>query len=310
MDFIDVSESDKNSFENLLNKRIKSIKQFHDTHFEKKYDVYLVELNSKTKAVLKKISLNEYTVNNILKENIIDTVIPTIYELIQFDKEYWLLSEYISGESLSILESNHVKNISLSIANISNFFYENIFLLNKLSPVFDEQLENKYNFLSKLDSNTVIYKAYLKYIQRLKDIPLTLAHDDLLPINVLATKNGLKIIDWEHGRVNTYLTDITRFCCFYNSDKNIFDKGLAFFGEDNLINQIKECFYLSLNDNLKQKISKKQFEYDYELEKLNQNLLNLVHLKKINYDSLSNDWEKYFYNNLLCISENIITKSA
>ena len=110
--------------------------------------------------------------------------------------------------------------------------------------------------------------------------------------------------------MGSYVTDITRFCCFYYSDKAIFDRGFGFFGGENLIAKIKEDFYFYLDNELKEIVSFKQFQIDYELESLNQNILNLAYLEKINSNNLSSEWDKFFYKNLQQISARIISKST
>lgn len=137
--------------------------------------------------------------------------------------------------------------------------------------------------------------AYSQYIDRLNQIPLTLAHDHLLPINVLTSPEGLKIIDWEHGRVSAYTTDIARFCSFYYADKSLIDKGLGFFGDANLVKRLKETYYLHLDTRLKDKVSWSQFDLDYRLEELNQHVLNLGHLERISIDTVNSEWEGFFY---------------
>lgn len=308
MNFTNVNEQDKDTFNQLLNGDIKTIQRFEDSQFEKKYDVYLVETHSSVKGVLKKISLNEYVINNILKDNLSDPILPVIYELIQSKDGYWLFSEYIEGDDLRVLKPEHVEKLSASLAKICSYFYLNKKLLTSLTPTVDEQLQSMYTLLKKLAKNSDISLAYSLYIKRFIDMPLTLAHDDLLPMNAISNENDLKIIDWEYGRINTYVADITRFCCFYYADKKIFEKGLGFFGQEQLINQLKEQFYLNLDSELKKIISWEQFKLDYELESFNQNILNLSYLENINPETLTSDWDNFFYNRSQSIARNIIDK--
>lgn len=310
MDYVDISKANQNKFICLIGEEIKDIKQFYDSHYEKEYDVYLIETVSKEKSVLKKVSLNEYTVNKMLKNSQINSMIPNIFNLIQCEDDYWLFSEYIEGENLTVLNTQHIKGISSSLATISSYFYLNRGELYDLSPSFDEQLENKYTLLNKLAKNSEFYSVYHHYIKRLTEIPLTLSHDDLLPLNVLSNETELKIVDWEYGRINSYVTDLTRFCCFYYSDESVFKKGFGFLGHKELIDRIKNYFYLSLSDDLKQIISYNQFLLDYELEEFNQNLLNLMHLEKIDEESVTTEWEVFFYNQSLKLAESIISKTT
>lgn len=120
MELIDINEAEKIKLNQLLNNNLKTIKQFTDTQFDKKYTAYLIETCSGLQAVLKKISLNEYVINNILKENINNSIMPISYELIQSDNDYWLLSEYIKGNDLSVLDSFYIDNLSQSLAEISS----------------------------------------------------------------------------------------------------------------------------------------------------------------------------------------------
>lgn len=143
MELVELSDFDQKKINNLLNMSVRCIRQFQDSRYQKEYNVYLIETTSQVEFVVKKISFNEYLVNNILSRHIKASIIPKVEKLIHTKDEYWLLVDYIEGDNLSCLKEEHIHQMGVSLSLISSYFHANQNLIKKLSPSFEEQLESK-----------------------------------------------------------------------------------------------------------------------------------------------------------------------
>ncbi|MEG2707567.1 MAG: hypothetical protein RR968_00390, partial [Vagococcus sp.] len=139
MELVELRDFDQKKINNLLNMSVRCIRQFQDSHYQKEYNVYLVETTSQGKFVLKKISFNEYLINDILSQHIHVPIIPKVEKLIHTKDEYWLLVDYIEGDNLSYLKEEQINQMGTSLSLISSYFHTNQNLLKKLLPSFEEQ---------------------------------------------------------------------------------------------------------------------------------------------------------------------------
>ncbi|MGY3751070.1 aminoglycoside phosphotransferase family protein [Vagococcus acidifermentans] len=289
---------DKHTIESLANQTIKTFSPITDSRLEKTYNVFLLVTTENKKFILKKITRNEYSLNRILQKHNQFRIMPAIRQTAK-DSEgnWWMTTDYVAGDNLSILNPAAAELLGEALAELVSYFWSNPQPLKNISPSIDDQIAAKERFLCKIEKNTVMHEAYLTYIQRFVDSPKSLCHDDLLPINVLYDNkhNNVKIIDWEHGRLSSYISDTARFATFYNKDRDKFKRGLTFLDDENSASLFLTAFYTALTAELKAFISKEQFLYDYHLESYNQLLLNISHLKEITPEAITNDWEHYFY---------------
>lgn len=287
----------------LTNMNIKSFNQISNEKLEKIYDAYLLKDKNDKKFVLKKATEKEYLINQLLIKHQFSYLIP---ELIHFSKDsnqtFWITTRYFSGKDLSELPPHLSTSLGSELANLVNYFYHRPDVLDYLTPSIDEQLSKKTTILNKIDCHSPLFKAYSYYLNRFKTIPKTLCHDDLLPINLLYNNNHsnqLKIIDWEHATIGSYLTDITRLTTFYSANRITFNDGLTFYGNLTEIDQLISLFYQNLSEEIKCLVTKEQFLEDYHFEKINQLLLTISYLDRIHPDNINNNWEKYFFNLIL-----------
>ncbi|MEG0254591.1 phosphotransferase [Vagococcus sp.] len=278
---------------------INSFSVVSDERLDKIYNTYLLENKNREYFVLKKATDKEIAINQLLiKHGFID-LIP---EIMSFSKELdsnhkWMTTRYVGKKDLSRLNQSTAKLLGKHLAKLTNYFYFEEDLLNQLTPNTDEQLAHKLAILDKLDKNSILYDSCNLYINRFISTPKTLCHDDLLPINVLQnqTTNQLKIIDWEHTRKGNYTTDIARFSAFYTTNQETFEKGLSFYGCQSDIDLLLCTYYSLLDAQIKEQVSKQQFLEDYHLEALNQLIMTISYLKKINTTYIQTEWENYFF---------------
>lgn len=282
-------------------------KQMSDQRLDKDYAVYLIENQQKEKFILKKATQNEVKINELLSEYK-EAVSPKVISIKSDDKGIpWLTIDYVDGPDYTKLSTEYAIKLGKSLAKMANFFNRKLDLLDDVKPIISSQVVSKQTLLSKLPKDTYLYKNYQYYINRFVEMPKSICHDDLLPINIIFDRKNHtpKIIDWEHGRQSSYITDIARATTFYSDSIDLFQEGLSFLGEEKDVNLLLTNYFFHLN--LTQKMTKYQFDLDYHLESLNQLLLNINHVEKIQEEYMMTEWEKYFYD--LAISKSNLIHS-
>lgn len=289
---------DKSYAELLTGLKILEVSPFFNERLDKDYQVYRLATREGKFVVLKKANKEECDANQLLSElNRVEISPEFIKITIDSNENYWLITEFFSGEDLSILKKKGATQLGEELAKLANYFFEANDKLITFSPNKKNQIESKYQLLEKLTNNLDLYKTYEEYIIRFKEIPNTICHDDLLPINVLFDEknNRIKILDWEHVRLSSYICDVARFSAFYSDDEVSFKKGFSFSAEEENIQLFLKTYYSFLTLEIKKRFSFEQFMQDYHLECLNQYLLNISYLEDISKEMLKTDWEFYFY---------------
>ena len=103
--------------------------------------------------------------------------------------------------------------------------------------------------------------------QRFYEVPQTLVHDDLLPINVLIGEDGPWIIDWEIAGIYPYFLDLARFAYVFCSINN------QFFISDASADAFITAYYEEMKKNATFDVDKKQFLYDVTISALYQYIM-------------------------------------
>ena len=91
--------------------------------------------------------------------------------------------------------------------------------LDNLAYSFEKSLiarENRGKYLN----DSQLENAYKKFLKVYANTPKTLCHDDLLPFNVISSKNKAVFIDWEIGGMLPYPTSFARLIAHVENDKN------------------------------------------------------------------------------------------
>lgn len=277
--------------------KIRSFKQLSDDRLDKTYFVYeLINFENK-KFILKQTPEKEVIINKILETNYPNNSYPKIINHSIDSNHHYLTFEYVNGEDLSILTKNSAENLAISIAKLVNFFSKNSHLLLEIQPNFTTQKKNKQAILKKLPIDSDLQKAYILYLDRYSIIPQSICHDDLLPINIIFDNElqQVKILDWEHTRINSYISDISRFGTFFSNEETSFNKGFSFLDKNNYVDYFLQTVYQNLSQELKNIVTEKQFYLDYHLESFHQILTFINYLPEITLENINNDWEHYFY---------------
>ena len=99
-------------------------------------------------------------------------------------------------------------SMSVSVAQIINTFPLGCAYDRKDA---DTEIAYREKRLASLRDEPLLYAAYELFLSRLKEMPLTLANGDFLPINCIYDGTRVYIIDWEYGGFLPYALDIGRF---------------------------------------------------------------------------------------------------
>ena len=119
-----------------------------------------------------------------------------------------MLTEFLAGEDLSTATDAGVAAAAKSIAEIMNAFpfdgaYDR--------AAADKEIDYREKRLACLEKEPLLHAAYAAFLARLKEMPLTLANGDLVPINCLCSGERAYLIDWEYGGFLPYALDLGRF---------------------------------------------------------------------------------------------------
>ena len=120
----------------------------------------------------------------------------------------FMLSEFIPGDDLKEVTDETAAAAGRSVAEIMNAF--------PLDGEYDRTEAEKLIARRKdraefLQNEPLLREAYAVYLDRLKDMPLTMENGDFLPINCIYNGERVYIIDWEFGGFLPYALDIARF---------------------------------------------------------------------------------------------------
>ena len=118
-----------------------------------------------------------------------------------------VLMEYIAGDDLKEMTDESVSAAAASLAEIMNAFP----LGDYDRAVADKEIAYREKRLDTLKNEPLLYAAYSRLLDRVREMPLALANGDLVPINCIYDGSRVRIIDWEYGGFMPYALDVGRF---------------------------------------------------------------------------------------------------
>lgn len=133
---------------------------------------------------------------------------PQLLGVTRQEERTWMLLEYIDGEDLRFCTREKLKlTLDALIAMQKQWWdargYENAaFSQEKARPGRIRRGED-------LD-NPALQKAYEMYLRYYETLPRTLCHEDLLPFNILVSRDRAVLIDWEYAGMQPYLSSLAR----------------------------------------------------------------------------------------------------
>ena len=133
-----------------------------------------------------------------------DLPVPRVYGF----AENAMVTAFVPGEDLKEMTDAGVSAAAASVAEIMNAF--------PLGQDYDRtdadaEIAYREERLEALQNEPLLLTAYKQVLARLKDMPLTLANGDFLPLNCIYNGTRVYIIDWEYGGFLPYALDIGRF---------------------------------------------------------------------------------------------------
>ena len=240
--------------EKLSIQKENDIYRFIDTKLDKIYNVYRIKKQGKY-YILKQLEERRFD-----KEKY-DTyfagkgfAVPELYENVSVDGKDYVLMELIEGSDARGCSVETAVEIGKELGRIQNHYLTNGGYTETAEYYWNRYLEKYYVKLKEKFPD--IDGVWEKTKSRFFEVPQTLIHDDLLPINVLIGEDNPWIIDWEIAGIYPYFLDLARFAYVFCSidNQNFLSKESA----DAFI----DAYYEEMKENTVFNIDRKQFLYD------------------------------------------------
>lgn len=181
-----------------------SLAQFRDEAMNKQYNVYLLD-TGKEKFVMKSGETELQKYRQYFSSGRFP--VPKIWpNTVTFESKTWFLMEYLTGQDLRGADLNTVLLAARELALLHSKFW---------TEPQSEQPEDQYSgyyrrFIPRFPESPALQNTLAQLISRMKQCPRTLIHDDLLPINVQVTDQGIRFMDWQYCGLYPYFMDICR----------------------------------------------------------------------------------------------------
>jgi len=195
------------------------ISRYYNKEYNREYSVFKVTTKNNS-LVLKKTKINEINVYKLLKK-IGNNFIPSIYSYIEDMNEYWICLE-------EIFPYNPLTNKEVAIKLVKTLAqlhgsYITIKDPNEVASI-TKWVKKSTEILDYIEVEKESFKIAKRALQVINNNIYTLIHGDMIPLNVIADKNSIKLIDWENGKIAPYILDLGRLLGDYNIDKPWLDQ--------------------------------------------------------------------------------------
>ena len=220
------------------------------------YDVFRIECSA-CSYILKKVEKQEiFVYETYLKDR--HLAVPDYFGSLRTEEGNWLLMEYCQGNDLSEMRNDLVMPLVTSLSQLQRKYWK--------TDIQDDRFERYLKRIQKraafLRNRPRWEKIYHIFIDRQKELPLTLSCGDLLACHVIETKSGVKIIDWGFGGKMPYTLDVARFIAHSTVNKSTF----PFYMSD----EQKTIFVQRMYERLPEKMDRRQYQIDLELAIFNE----------------------------------------
>lgn len=256
-----------------------SIERFIDSKFDKVYDVYLID----GKNVLKKCDSKCRDKNKYERYFAgLDFPVPKILDSVTIGEETYIRMEYAEGRDASNCSPEEATWIGQALARIqshyltagghteaADFYFAEYALcyINKVKYYFDD------------------FDSVFQIVQRrFFEVPHSLIHDDLLPMNVILGSHKQWIIDWATSGILPYFLDLARFAFVDTEPRGFFishESGMAFL----------DSYYNEMRKNPDYLIDKKQFYVDVAISAFCQYATFLYYEEDIEHIQSTTDYK-------------------
>ncbi|MCH4886242.1 hypothetical protein EZV73_01615 [Acidaminobacter sp. JC074] len=191
------------------------VKRFHLEEYDRDYDVFKLFTDKKSLILKKLASKNELEANRLLSKLSCDFV-PEIY-FFESTGEEWIAMEEIISLTRSMKKSDLIELTSklVDLYSKSKDYIETCLDLRCWSTTpADLLLKLEGDDLTQEDiriieiSENILNRSYKAFI-----------HGDLIPLNMIVSNDGVKVLDWEHGKFGPYILDLSRLLGDYNINR-------------------------------------------------------------------------------------------
>ena len=251
--------------EKISVKKQEEVLRFIDRELDKVYDVYFIKTPKGTR-ILKLLEERRFDKTKY------DTyfagkgfAVPEIFENVSVDGKDYVLMQLIEGEDARNCNPVNARKVGEELGKIQRFYLTDGGHTENADYYWNRYLEKYYEKLKLLFDD--IDDVWEKAKQRFYEVPQTLVHDDLLPINVLIGEDRPWIIDWEIAGIYPYFLDLARFAYVFCSINN------QFFISDASADAFITAYYEEMKKNATFDVDKKQFLYDVTISALYQYIM-------------------------------------
>lgn len=169
--------------------------------------------------VLKKTSKREQDIYDVFLASA-ECGAPRLYKSIEFDGDLFLLMEYVEGYNLQKCDRKSLTAAMDALIYLQNMYWEKR-QLQGIGHGFEASLPGRQK-RGRYLNDAELEQAYERFLRIYREIPRTLCHDDLLPFNVIYTKERAVLIDWEYAGILPYPTSLARLIAHGEEDESAF----------------------------------------------------------------------------------------
>lgn len=261
------------------------IVRFIDSRLNKVYDVYLINRQDE-RFVLKKCDKNCRDKKKYdMYFHGFDFAVPKILDSMTIGEETYILMAYAEGGDARDCSPQEAGRVGKELARIQNHY-----LTSGGHTEASDYYFTKYvaDYCSKVKDYFADFDAVFRIVEkRFFEVPHSLIHDDLLPINVILGEQNQWIIDWATAGIFPYFLDLARFA-FVDSGKGGFfishESGMAFL----------DAYYDEMQKNRKFAMDKTQFYQDAAISAFCQYAMFLYYEEDIEHIQSTTDY-KYLH---------------
>ena len=205
------------------------IKQIKNEDGDDFYNVWLI-VSDNNSYILKKSTENEINNYNAL----LNIPIPKYYGNVKYYNKLYILIEYLNGDNLM---NGNLDNCTKALDTIIEINKKYLNTEVELSDRFDKELSRINKRLEYLNDE-LLERKYLEFTNVYKKTIKTVCHNDLLPFNMIISKNKAFLIDLENIGYLPYLLMFARFIAHYKEVK-----GYIFYLEDIVKKYLIKYYY-------------------------------------------------------------------
>lgn len=232
-------------------------KRFRSQAYNRDYDVFLLSSDSKALVLKKTDSMAEVHACEMLMANK-DTNTPSIYFIVKENDFYWIGQAYLESCQVGWYKEN-IEDLVMRLGKMHSFYKQSNYSSEAFKRWKNPSRDSLMTLLDtdlNIDHLNVILKSYDILYKSYK----TFIHGDMIPLNMIVTEEGVRIIDWEHSCIGPYILDLGRLLADYNINQPWINPDWE--------NDLLKAYYKVVNDN-GLSLSFDQMFLEYQCARLN-----------------------------------------